>query len=92
MTDHASGQPGPGIGVELGADHVATIEFSKVFRLITNSTYRTTYNRAAMLRTSTLRNCVVRTIGADGPVREVFSAAAGAWSMRSAKPQRGITA
>ena len=70
---------------------MATIEFSRVFRLYTNSAYRATYTRAAALRISTLKNSVVRTSGADGPVREGFSAAAGAWSTRSAKPQRGIT-
>src|ERR1700758_5135484 len=71
---------------------MATIEFSNVLRFVTNSTYRTTYTRAAAQSTSTLRNSVMRTIGADGPVCVGFSAAVGADSVRSAKPQRGITA
>ena len=57
---------------------MATIEFSRVFRLTTNSTYRTTYTKAAMLSASTARNSAVRTAAADGPVCVGFSAAAGA--------------
>ena len=71
---------------------VATIEFSKVFRLKTNSKYRATYTSAAPPSTSTLMNSTRRTAAADGPVRAETSAPAAVCSTRSVKPQRGITA
>src|ERR1700758_809213 len=69
---------------------VATTEFSNVFRLITKSTYRTTYTREATLSTSTLTKMLMRTAATVGADCTGVSAAAGPRPTRSAKPQRGI--
>src|SRR5437588_10908153 len=76
----------------------ATIGFNKVSRLITSSRYRTRWTRAAALSVTPLANNDARTWAARGAGRaagtcaaesEICAAAPG--SMRSTRPQRGIT-